>query len=308
VNTVDPSPASTLIDAATLELESILQRREAIAPVGDRLLTTIFIVALLHVILITGVTFVGPVNTNNETAPTLEVLLLNNPSPSREANKDAVYIAQRSQAGIGNAQKKQHAAMPEDSPIAAINQGTQNGNERHNTEAVNGKPSVERIASRAKQSELAYQTGSDTPTGINHSALALSTTPPSPIITISTETELRLSGPLIHEAIVIPDTTESRLAPYLNSWKRKIERIGTLNYPRAARGGNRQGNPVVEVTITANGLLKSATIQRSSGNKSVDQAALTILKRAAPFDPFSTDLKQDYDQLRFAYEWQFITE
>jgi protein TonB len=54
--------------------------------------------------------------------------------------------------------------------------------------------------------------------------------------------------------------------------------------------------------------LKSASIQQSSGDAAVDQAALNILRRAAPFDPFPISLKRDYDQLRFAYEWQFLSE
>jgi protein TonB len=117
--------------------------------------------------------------------------------------------------------------------------------------------------------------------------------------------ELRLRGKNSREVFITPDTRESRLAPYLDGWKRKIERIGTLNYPLAARGF-KQRNPVVEVIITANGRLKSALIQQSSGDAAVDQAALNILKRAAPFEPFPANLKRDYDQLRFAYEWQFL--
>ena len=62
----------------------------------------------------------------------------------------------------------------------------------------------------------------------------------------------------------------------------------------------------MEVVIGSNGTLKTAQIQQSSGDAAVDQAALDILRRAAPFDPFPANLKRDYDQLRFAYEWQFL--
>jgi protein TonB len=37
----------------------------------------------------------------------------------------------------------------------------------------------------------------------------------------------------------------------------------------------------------------------------LDQAALNILRRAAPFDPFPEAIRANYDQLRFAYKWQF---
>ncbi len=306
MNPSQPDNQATLIDAAALELQSVFQQREGVAPVRDRLVTTLFLVALLHVIVITGVTFIGPVGPGKGAAPTLEVLLLTDNSPSREANPDAVYLAQRSQIGNGNTQTKQRAANPADSPLAAMNDGTPDGNSIRFSQALSGSESAEVIASRAERSALAYQNGTDLPTSSNESPLALSPTPPNPITTSLIDDELRLRGASSREALITPDTRESRMAPYLDSWKRKIERIGTVNYPIAVRSALKERNPVVEVIITADGRLKSAAIQQSSGNLKIDQAALSILKRAAPFDPFPPGMRQDYDQLRFAYEWQFL--
>ncbi len=306
MNAPAPNPQSVLIDAAAAELQSINLQREGVAPVRDRLVTTLFLVAVLHVIVITGVTFVGPLGQPKGDAPTLEVLLLTNNSPSREANPDAVYLAQRSQIGSGTTQKRERAANPADSPMAAMNEGTAEGNALEFSQALTGSASVEVISSRAERAALAYQSGTDLPTRSNESPLALSPTPPNPIATSLMDDELRLRGATSREAFITPDTRESRLAPYLDSWKRKIERIGTLNYPLEARRRFNNRNPVVEVVIGANGVLKSATIQQSSGDTAVDQAALNILRRAAPFDPFPAGLRRDYDQLRFAYEWQFL--
>lgn len=297
---------STLVDAAVAELQSISLQREGVAPVRDRLVTTLFLVALLHVIVITGVTFVGPLSLPKGDAPTLEVLLLTDNSPSRDANPDAVYLAQRSQIGTGTTQKRERAANPADSPMAAMNDGAADGNALQFSQALAGSASVEVIASRAERAALAYQSGTDLPTRSNESPLALSPTPPNPIATSLMDDELRLRGENSREAFIAPDTRESRLAPYLDRWKRKIEKIGTLNYPLEARRRFNSRNPVVEVVIAANGTLKTAVIQQSSGDAAVDQAALNILRRAAPFDPFPASLRRDYDQLRFAYEWQFL--
>jgi protein TonB len=294
-----------LADAAAAELQSVSELREGIAPVRDRLVTTLFLVALFHVIVITGVTFVGPLGKPKGDAPTLEVLLLTDNSPSREANSEAVYLAQRSQKGNGNTQKRDRAANPADSPLAAMNQGTAEGNALDFAQALSGRTAVEVVSSRAERSALAYQNGTELPTSSNDSPLALSPTPPNPIATSLIDDELKLRGKDSREAFITPDTQESRLAPYLDSWKRKIEKVGTLNYPLQARHLNNR-NPVVEVVIGANGALKSAVIQQSSGDPAVDQAALNILRRAAPFDRFPAKLKRDYDQLRFAYEWQFL--
>jgi protein TonB len=46
-------------------------------------------------------------------------------------------------------------------------------------------------------------------------------------------------------------------------------------------------------------------VRKTSGSKMLDQAALNILRRAAPFDPFPEAVRLDYDKLRFAYKWQF---
>jgi len=287
-------------------MQSVLSGREGIAPVRDRLLTTLFLVALLHVIVITGISFVGPIGTPNQNAPTLEVLLLTDDAPSREANTKAVYLAQRSQVGNGTTQKRERAANPAASPMAAINNGSADGNAFDFAQVLAGRAEVEVISSRAERSALAFQSGTDTPTRSNESPLALSPTPPNPIATSLIDDALRLRGKDTREAFITPDTQESRLAPYLDRWKRKIEKVGTQNFPEEILRGFNQRNPVVEVVISANGKLQSAVIQESSGNRAVDQSALDILKRAAPFDPFPANLRRDYDQLRFAYEWQFL--
>ena len=85
-----------------------------------------------------------------------------------------------------------------------------------------------------------------------------------------------------------------------------MERIGTLNFPAAARSAGTNASPVIEVAIDADGRLDQAAIRRSSGDPELDQAALAILKLASPFDPFPPELAPRYRVLRFVYEWQFV--
>src|SRR5690606_10830398 len=94
-------------------------------------------------------------------------------------------------------------------------------------------------------------------------------------------------------------------AVYLDGWKRKVEQVGTLNFPARLRRGQ-SGSPVLEVAIRADGKLEEALIRRSSGHAELDQAALTILKLATPFDPFPASLRARHSVLRYAYEWQFL--
>jgi protein TonB len=118
--------------------------------------------------------------------------------------------------------------------------------------------------------------------------------------------ELALKGAARRELLVTPSTRQSEVAVYLDAWKRRIEQIGTLHFPNEARRRHLSGNPVVEVALAASGGLIHARVQRSSGHAELDQAALEILKLAAPFEPFPVELSRRHDSLRFAYEWQFV--
>ena len=78
-----------------------------------------------------------------------------------------------------------------------------------------------------------------------------------------------------------------------------------MNFPRAALDARGDRNPVLEVGMLADGELREALILTSSGNRELDMAAVEILQLAAPFDPFPEYLRNDYDSLKFSYEWQF---
>ena len=78
------------------------------------------------------------------------------------------------------------------------------------------------------------------------------------------------------------------------------------NFPNEARRRQLSGNPVLEVAIRANGTLESVVVRRTSGHRELDDAAVGIVRLAAPFEPFPSALRERYPVLRFAYEWQFI--
>lgn len=101
-------------------------------------------------------------------------------------------------------------------------------------------------------------------------------------------------------------TKEYGLAPYFDAWKQKIERIGTLNYPEQARG-KLYGRVVIFVELRVeDGSLYSAEISRSSGHQVLDQAALRILRMAAPFGPIPREAMGGASILSFAREWNFV--
>ncbi|MBS4018573.1 MAG: TonB family protein [Dechloromonas sp.] len=99
---------------------------------------------------------------------------------------------------------------------------------------------------------------------------------------------------------------EYSLAPYFDAWKQKVERIGTLNYPDEARG-KLYGRVVIFVELRVeDGSLFNAEISRSSGHKVLDQAAMRILRMAAPFGPIPREAMGGATILSFAREWNFV--
>ena len=109
------------------------------------------------------------------------------------------------------------------------------------------------------------------------------------------------------ELIVSINAKETNVANYIGAWRNKVERIGTLNYPKELLQKNRKRSPVVEVSIARSGSIRSAKILRSSGSAATDQAALRILRLAAPYNPFPDELAIGNDALTFVYEWHFST-
>jgi protein TonB len=98
---------------------------------------------------------------------------------------------------------------------------------------------------------------------------------------------------------------EYRFARYVEDWRLKIERIGNLNYPEAARRERLYGSLLVTVAIKADGSLETIEVNRSSGHRILDAAAVKIVEMSAPFAPFPPDIKRDTDVLHITRTWAF---
>ncbi len=99
---------------------------------------------------------------------------------------------------------------------------------------------------------------------------------------------------------------EYRFAQYVEDWRQKVERIGNLNYPDAARG-RLYGSLTLSVIIKANGELKQVEVIRSSGKQLLDEAAVRIVRLAANngFAAFPESIRRDFDELDITRTWTF---
>lgn len=92
---------------------------------------------------------------------------------------------------------------------------------------------------------------------------------------------------------------------YRDAWRKKVERIGNLNYPEEARRQGLYGNLRMRVLINRDGSLQEVRVLQSSGHKVLDQAALNIVRLSAPFAPFSNELAAQYEQVEIIRTWRF---
>ena len=100
-------------------------------------------------------------------------------------------------------------------------------------------------------------------------------------------------------------TTTPEFAYYLEAWRRKVERIGNLNYPREARSRGLNGSLRLLVTITADGALRDVRVLETSGHRTLDEAAVYIVRLAAPYAPFSPKMRASTDLLEIERTWHF---
>jgi protein TonB len=289
----------------TYQAEDMLQA--GLPPANDRMLTTCFLAALIHGIVILGVTFSSTGSqAEGDEAPALEVVLVNDQAPSVAANPNAQYLSERSQKGSGNTLKHERALIPKSSLMPVDRPGIPSGDGLAAQQSELEAGDEELIATHMSAQKIFYFAAPAAAKESSQLPLLLEKRPDLGMTPNDDGVQLRMRGEASQQLWIAADTRESDVAVYLDSWRRKIERVGTMNFPDVARRQKLSGTPVIEVTIGSDGKLLQTVVRRSSGHAEIDEAAMRILKLAAPYDPFPGDLAAKHDEIRIAYEWQFL--
>jgi periplasmic protein TonB len=281
--------------------------RNGLPPASDRMLTTLFLAALLHGIIILGVTFSsGNASSKDDAAAGLQIVLTDQRAPTAAKNPNAHYLSQRTQLGSGNTLKNDRSLIPKSSLMPVDRLGLPSGDGMAAQEAGAQTGDEQILSTRAPSEKIFYFASNTAAQEAAQLPMLLEKRPDLGMTPNDDGVELRIRGESKRELWIAADTQESDVAVYLDAWRRKIERVGTVNFPAVARHDKLSGTPVIEVTIGADGKLLQTTIKRSSGHAELDEAAVRILKLAAPYDPFPGDLSAKHDEIRIAYEWQFL--
>ncbi|OQW40352.1 MAG: energy transducer TonB [Proteobacteria bacterium SG_bin4] len=277
---------------------------------ANRLSIAMAISLLLHGIILFGIAFQFPQPNFDKIASSLEVVLVNSKTPSTP--KESKLLAQDNLDGGGNTDDDRKAktpfpVLPKSKPIVDDKIAQQKVKELEQQAkklmaAVSEVPQIELTSAADNTDEIKPSDPSDT-TELLLRSLDIA--------------RLRAQIDQDHETyqkrpkrkFVGARTKEFRFARYVEDWRLKVERIGNLNYPEAARKEKLYGNLQLTVGIRADGSLESIEINRSSGKKILDEAAINIVKLAGQngFAPFPPDISQDTDILHITRTWVFAS-
>jgi len=100
-------------------------------------------------------------------------------------------------------------------------------------------------------------------------------------------------------------TEEYRYTVYIDRWRQRVERVGTLYYPAEARAKGIYASLQLTVGIKQTGEIESIEVNRSSGYKFLDRAAERIVRMASPFEPFPKDIRSEWDVLYITRTYTF---
>jgi protein TonB len=234
----------------------------------------------------------------------MEVVLVNAKSADSPLNPDA--LAQVNLAGGGNTDEDRRLKSP--LPASAK---TQTGSEEAALQA--------RVAELEQQAK-ALLTQLQPNAQLQERPLAAQPTPAQPAIDASqlnlqaremAQLQARISQQWDDyqkrpkRAFVGANVKEYTFARYVEDWVTKVERVGNVNYPEAARRQGIYGSLKLTVSIHANGHIEQIEVDRSSGSKILDTAAIKIVELAAPFAPFPDDMRKKADILSITRTWTF---
>ena len=105
-------------------------------------------------------------------------------------------------------------------------------------------------------------------------------------------------------------TKEYASAAYREAWRKKVERIGNLNYPLEAKRKRINGSLMLSVDINPDGSvpLDGIVISRSSNYKVLDDAAIKIVRLGAPYAAIPENVLKGHDMITIIRTWRFETD
>ena len=282
----------------------IFSERETDGDLGITLLGA----ALLHIVLILGLTFTLPKQKANDDPPQLEITLVKAHTEKQPDKAD--FLANASQQGGGDTEKELQAKtpLPETGkkvqpqpkfrpPSTASDTAITKTDKVLVAETKQKKPAPQPVKNEKKK------TTKQQPLIGLPQAVSLDSERDRLLADLSLQQENYQKRP--RKKFLTANTREYKFATYMDAWRAKVERIGNLNYPEEAKRRNLTGSLVLDVAILPDGKLDNINVRRSSRHKALDDAAIRIVRLAAPYAPFPKNFRDEVDIIHITRTWKF---
>lgn len=273
---------------------------------ADRLGMTLALSLIAHAIVVLGVTFTADLPEDLTSLAKLDVILVQR--RSTEAPETADFLAQANQVGGGNSEEVQRPQSPVSGPLPL--------------EDIGIAPMVIEATTPAPQeptpTEILTQAESNRIARIEPMRPDVEEKPlPTALELIERRLEMaRLEAEIGRRTdayakrprrkFISANTKEYQFASYMQAWVAKVERVGNLNYPDEARREKLHGNLVMTVAVARDGSIQDVKIVQPSGHRVLDDAAVRIVKLAAPYADFPPEITAEVDVLHITRTWQFL--
>ena len=280
--------------------------RTLVRPRGDSetFSTALILAIVLHVVVVTQLHFNWFDLDRDDSAPSLDVILVD--SASERPPDEADFLAQANQIGGGDSEQ---AERPTDLPLPEPLLDNDTGPDPElstPTEVVETELMPELVAPESEQA-LANRVDPEpveseplpNPAELLRQARALAQAAPDPMA------YERVLPKRPRRKFVTANTREHLYAAYMRAWVAKVERVGNMNYPEQARRRNLEGSLVLSVDVLPDGSIERVQILRSSGYDLLDEAAVRIVRLAAPYAELPPDIRAETDILTITRTWQF---
>ncbi len=264
-----------------------------INPDTEKLTIALFIAVFVHIVVIYSVGFVIP---KYEKSPntTMEIILVPKKN-SENVPKKADYLAQISQKGEGETQDTENNfSMPTIPNFTPPHTQTAARQVKILTTEKSAQHSVQQEVTLPDEIEPGNSAKL-----INDSAARLAK------IQAELDAKFNLYTKQPRKKYISANTKAYHYANYMDAWRRKVEEIGSINYPDKARQQQLSGSLIIDVVLNSNGTIHRVEITQASGYKILDEAALRIVRLAAPFAPFPEHIRKETDLLHITRTWDF---
>jgi protein TonB len=268
----------------------------------DRLRNALLAALLLHAVIILSVSF-NAADTGYK-APQIEVTLATRPSQS--APDDARMMAQANQVGSGDqAELQSVTSRDRQLPSQAESQQRPPPRPQENLEASRQQlttrtPRDQSVASRRQEQDQSRTQLK----GISPEVDRISQQLASLEAELDQQTRTYADRPRVRR-LTAASAKQAVDAAYLLDWRQRLEAVGNRYYPEASVRYGIYGDLRLLVVIRQDGSLEDIRVLSSSGYAVLDEAAIKIVRMAAPFAPFPPELSATTDKLEIVRTWQF---